>query len=204
MEKWCQYKYCGATLPPLPNAPADLTSEVISYSQIDLSWTDLTDNEDGFIIEQETAGSYSIIATVDANVTSFSCIDLTELTEYTYSVQAFNISGFSDYSNITTATTDSASSTSARQAISGRDLAIHIFPNPFHSSTQIEFSIPGSCLVSLKVYDMSGRELETLVHEKMPGGQHVIMFDGSDLSGGTYFYILHAGDNVESGRFILL
>jgi hypothetical protein len=204
LVKWCQHKYCGAPLPPLPHAPADLTSEVISDSQIDLSWTDLSDNEDGYIIEQETAGSYSTIAIVEANVTSFSCIDLTELTEYTYSVQAFNIAGFSDYSNKTTATTDSGSSTSVRQVISGRELAIHVFPNPFHSSTQIEFSIPGSCLVSLKVYDMSGRELETLVHEKMAGGQHKIMFDASDLSVGTYFYILHAGDHVESGRLILL
>jgi hypothetical protein len=204
LVKWCQYKYCGAPLPPIPNAPADLTSEVISDSQIDLSWTDLSDNEDGYIIEQETAGSYSTIAIVDANVTSFSCIDLTELTEYTYSVQAFNIAGFSDYSNTTTATTDSGSSTSARQAISGREHAIHVFPNPFHSSTKIEFIIPGSCLVSLKVYDMSGRELETLVHEKMAGGNHTIMFDASDLSVGTYVYILHAGDHVESGRFVLL
>jgi hypothetical protein len=204
LVKWCQYKYCGATLPPLPNAPADLTSEVISDSQIDLSWTDLTDNEDGFIIEQETAGSYSIIATVDANITSFSCINLTELTEYTYSVQAFNISGFSDYSNKTTATTEAVSTTSAHQSISNGDLTIQNFPNPFHSSTQFEFSIPVSCLVSLKVYDMSGRKLETLVHEKMPGGRHVILFDGSDLAGGTYFYILHAGDHVESGKFILL
>ena len=59
-------------------------------------------------------------------------------------------------------------------------------------------------MVSLKVYDMSGRELETLVYEKMHGGHHVILFDGSDLAGGTYFYILHAGDHVESGKFILL
>ena len=141
---------------------------------------------------------------MDANITSFSCINLTELTEYTYSVQAFNISGFSDYSNKTTATTEAVSTTSAHQSISNGDLTIQNFPNPFHSSTQFEFSIPVSCLVSLKVYDMSGRKLETLVHEKMPGGRHVILFDGSDLAGGTYFYILHAGDHVESGKFILL
>jgi hypothetical protein len=142
---------------------------------------------------------------VDANVTSFSCTNLTELTEYTYSVQAFNIAGFSDYSNQTTATTEAGSSTSvpSSQQAAGI-LQCMYFPNPFDSSTQFEFSIPGSCLVSLKVYDMSGRELETLVHEKMPGGRHVLLFDGSDLAGGTYVYILHAGDHVESGRFILL
>lgn len=204
LVKWCQHKYCDAALPTLPDAPADLTSEVISHSQIDLSWTDLADNEDGFIIEQETAGSYSIIATVDANVTSYSCTGLTELTEYTYTVQAFNVAGFSDYSNKTKATTDSGSTTSVPQVIGGRDNAIHIFPNPFHSITKIGFSIPESCLVSLKVYDMSGRELETLVHEKMPSGRHEIKFDGSELSAGSYFYILHAGDQVESGRIILL
>ena len=86
LEKWCQYKYCGAQTPPMPHAPVDLTGNVVSSSQIDLSWTDTTSNEDGFIIEQKTSGSYSIVATVDANVTSISSTGLSELTEYSYRV----------------------------------------------------------------------------------------------------------------------
>ncbi len=161
-------------------------------------------DEDGYVIDQKTADSYAVIDSVAANITSFSNNDLRELTEYTYRIRAFNVSGYSDYSNEALATTEAGSSTSAHQSISGRDVVINNFPNPFHSSTRIEYTIPQSCLVSLKVYDLSGRELRTLVQKKMPGGHHVILFDGSHLCGGTYFYILHAGDTLESGKFILL
>ncbi len=202
LETWCQEKYC-ALLPPLPNTPNHLTAEVISSSQINLSWTDHAEDEDGYIIEQKTTDSYALIDTVAADLTSFSNTDLIELTEYTYRVRAINITGSSDYSNEASAITG-ANSTSVYHSKSSRDLVINNYPNPFHSSTQIEYTIPASALVSLKVYDLSGREIRTLVHEKMPEGNHVILFDGSHLSGGTYFYILHAGDSVESGKFILL
>jgi hypothetical protein len=188
----------------MPHAPVDLTGNVVSSSQIDLSWSDTTGNEDGFIIEQKTSGSYSIVATVDANVTSFSSTGLSELTEYSYRVQAFNISGYSEYSNEISATTEANTNTSSKIPSTGNDLMLQNYPNPFHSTTRIEYTIPSSCLVSLKVYDFSGRELTTLVHEQKPEGLHIIIFDGSHLSSGTYYFKLRAGDIIATRKFVLM
>ena len=190
LEHWCQYKYCGSTGPPPPDAPAGLSSDVISFSRIDLSWTDNSENEEGFIIEQKTADSYSIVATVDANVTSFSCTGLSELTEYTYSIQAFNVSGFSDYSNETSATTMAETTTSLTVPDAVSNVILMNYPNPFHLTTRIEYTIPKAGMVSLIVYDMSGREVAKLLSERKQQGTYTTVLNGSTLAGGTYYYRL--------------
>jgi hypothetical protein len=203
MEKWCQYKYCGATTPPLPDAPSGLTANVASYSQIDLSWTDNSVDEEGFIIEQKSEGISSIIATVDANVTSFSSTNLSELTDYRYSIQAYNVSGYSDYSNEVVATTDVNSGTTTAVQGSEKGL-INVYPNPFHSATRIEYSIPVSSLVSLKVFDVLGREVAILVNEKKPKGQYTAFFDGSNLNSGTYYCRILTEGFAQTKKTILM
>jgi endo-1,4-beta-xylanase len=75
------------------------------------------------------------------------------------------------------------------------------YPNPFSSHTTIKFSISESANVSLKIYDMLGKEITTLVNEKLPAGAYSINWnaenaDGSELTYGTYYYRLVAGNNV--------
>ncbi|MBT8387796.1 MAG: endonuclease/exonuclease/phosphatase family protein [Ignavibacteria bacterium] len=84
------------------------------------------------------------------------------------------------------------------------------YPNPFNPSTIIKFTIPftlrgdeGS-FVSLKVYDVLGNEIETLVNEQKPAGSYEIEFSGSDLTCGIYFYQLKYGELMESRKMILL
>ncbi len=204
LERWCQYNYCGASTPPLPNSPTDLTSTVVSFSQIDLSWTDISENEDGFIIEQETAGSYSIIATLEANVTSFSDTDLSASTEYTYRVQAFNISGYSDYSNETIATTEANTTAVSSIPSIGKDLIHKSYPNPFSETTNIGYTILRHCFVSIKVYDSAGRELKTLIEESKQKGHYFATFSGRNLPAGAYYYRICAGNTVETNRMILI
>ena len=62
------------------------------------------------------------------------------------------------------------------------------YPNPFNPATTIKFSLPSQDNVQLKIYDIMGREVETLVNENMQAGIHEIKFDGSNLSSGVYFY----------------
>jgi alpha-tubulin suppressor-like RCC1 family protein/fibronectin type 3 domain-containing protein len=85
------------------NAPSRLTATAISYSQIDLSWQDNSNNEDGFRIERLTfpVTTFLLIATVGQDITSYLDSDLTSFTTYFYRIQAFNtISDTSEYSNI--------------------------------------------------------------------------------------------------------
>jgi len=187
----------------MPNAPTDILAEAVSYDQINLTWTDNAGNEDGFVVEQKTNEIYGVIATVEANTYSSIISGLTELTEYTYRVRAINITGSSAYSNESSAIT-TANTTSVQNSESGRGCELTCYPNPFRETTQISYSIKKDCFVSLKVFDSTGRKLNTIVHEKVPEGNHELIFDGSHLSGGTYYYILHAGDHLESGKFIRL
>ena len=78
------------------------------------------------------------------------------------------------------------------------------YPNPFNPSTKINFSIPKAGFVSLKVYDMLGREVKTLVSEQLSAGEFIADFDGSTLASGTYFYRIQVGDFVEVKKMVLL
>ncbi|UCE67846.1 MAG: right-handed parallel beta-helix repeat-containing protein [Candidatus Zixiibacteriota bacterium] len=78
------------------------------------------------------------------------------------------------------------------------------YPNPFNAYTTIEFTIAEPQNIRLSVYDILGRQVQTLIDEHKQAGTHTITFDASDLSSGVYFYRLQAGDTVESKRMILL
>lgn len=64
------------------------------------------------------------------------------------------------------------------------------FPNPFNPSTNVKFSIPAEGNVKLSVFDITGREVKTLLNAKMITGSYEIAFDGTGISSGVYFYRL--------------
>ena len=81
------------------------------------------------------------------------------------------------------------------------------YPNPFNPVTLIQFSIPSGISpvkVSLKIYDILGREVGTLVNEEKPAGIYKVNFDGSSFASGIYFYRLQAGKFVQARKLILL
>lgn len=78
------------------------------------------------------------------------------------------------------------------------------YPNPFNPVANLEFGILNLGFVSLKVFDVLGKEVKTLVNEIKPAGYYTAQFDGSDLPGGIYFYKLEAGEYSETKRMILL
>ena len=78
------------------------------------------------------------------------------------------------------------------------------YPNPFNSSTNIQFSIPKESFVLLKVYDVLGNEIETLVNQNLPSGTYDMNFDASKLNNGVYFYRLQADGFVQTRKMILL
>ena len=78
------------------------------------------------------------------------------------------------------------------------------YPNPFNPSTTIQYSIKENTLVSLKIYDILGREITTLINEVKTAGIYKVNFDASNLSSGVYFYKLTAGNFIETKKMILL
>jgi photosystem II stability/assembly factor-like uncharacterized protein len=78
------------------------------------------------------------------------------------------------------------------------------YPNPFNPSTTISYALPKTSHVTLKVYDVLGREVETLVNERESIGSHSMTFDGKLLSSGVYFYRLQAGSFTQTKKLILI
>jgi hypothetical protein len=78
------------------------------------------------------------------------------------------------------------------------------YPNPFNPTTVIAYSLPAPAAVTLKVYDLLGREIKTLVNERQNAGQHSMTFDGSNYPSGVYFYRLQAGTYSQTKKLIEL
>ncbi len=78
------------------------------------------------------------------------------------------------------------------------------YPNPFNPTTNIKYSIPKTSLVILKVYNVMGQEVNTLVDEEKAPGTYEVMFNAKNLSSGIYFYTIKAGDFIQTKKMILL
>ena len=78
------------------------------------------------------------------------------------------------------------------------------YPNPFNPSTSIKYTIDSRQFVNLKVYDLLGREVATLVNEDKPSGNYEVNFIANGLSSGVYFYKLVSGNFVETKKMILM
>ena len=78
------------------------------------------------------------------------------------------------------------------------------YPNPFNPVTKFKFSIPVSGNVSIKIFDISGREVTELVNKSMQPGTYEADWDATLFSSGVYFYSLHANDFVQTRKMVLV
>ncbi len=78
------------------------------------------------------------------------------------------------------------------------------YPNPFNPNTIINYELRIRNFVSLKVYDIAGREVDVLVQSHLPAGRHGVKFDGSQFTGGVYYYRITAGQESETRAMILI
>jgi hypothetical protein len=91
-----------------------------------------------------------------------------------------------------------------QQGVPLRFLLEQNFPNPFNPTTQIKFQIANTDHVSLKIFDLLGREVATLVNQPMQAGNHQVSLNATDLASGTYFYRLQSGTNVAVKKLLVV
>ena len=101
-------------------------------------------------------------------------------------------------SQITTGVNESRSGTPTAFSLSQN------YPNPFNPTTTINYQLPMSGQVTLKVFDMLGREIATLVNDNENAGSYSAKFDGSRLASGVYFYRLQAGSFSQTKKLMLV
>ena len=78
------------------------------------------------------------------------------------------------------------------------------YPNPFNPSTKIRYSVPQSSNVMIKIFDILGNEIKTLVDEEKSVGTYEVEFDATGLPSGIYFYSLNAGNYIETKKMVLM
>jgi len=78
------------------------------------------------------------------------------------------------------------------------------YPNPFNPATSISYELQKGGLVSLKIYDVLGKEVADLIHESQDAGVHEVSFDASNLPSGTYLYKIQSGSFVQVRKMLLL
>jgi len=186
--------------------PVELVSFTASQSndQIQLSWITATElNNQGFEIERKTTESWEKIGFVNGNGTTtemqyYSFTDNSGLVNNVYKIyyrlKQIDFDGTYEYSNEVTIELSQPDSYLLNQN----------YPNPFNPSTIISWQLPESKFVTLKIYDVLGNEVASLINEEKPAGNFEVEFNATALSSGIYYYKLVAGDFVDVKKMILL
>ena len=182
--------------------------ELVSFSaeafggNVNLSWITATElNNQGFQIERRNSESaeWTEIGFVNGNGSSteikyYSYTDNSvPVGKYFYRLKQMDFSGGYEYSNEIEVTILQADDFVLNQN----------YPNPFNPSTKISFIIPNSSFVTLKVFDVLGNEVETLINGDISAGSYEIEFNGKNLTSGVYFYNLTAGNFSKTMKMIL-
>ncbi|HLP15408.1 MAG TPA: choice-of-anchor Q domain-containing protein [Bacteroidota bacterium] len=199
------YNTATATANPgtLTSLPVELTSFTASSNgtSVQLKWQTATEvNNYGFDIERQTAGSWTKIGFVAGNGTtnapmSYSYVDATVSGTATYRLKQIDRDGKFEYSREVEA---SAIAVPAVFALSQN------YPNPFNPVTVIGYSIASASNVSLKVFDVLGREVAELVNAHREPGSYTAVFDASPFASGLYFYKLDAGSFSDIKRMSIV
>jgi hypothetical protein len=124
---------------------------------------------------------------------SYSYFDNNELMgSVYYRLKQIDLDGKYDYSNVVEVT-KAVSYTLSQN-----------YPNPFNPTTAITYSVPQSSFVTLKVYNVLGSEVASLVNGVVEAGVHKVNFSGVDLNSGVYFYTIKAGNFSETKKLMLM
>jgi len=184
--------------------PVELTSfsANIFDGAIMLNWQTATEtNNSGFEIERKTStGDWFKIGFVEGNGTttepqaySFTDNNISPAA-YFYRLKQLDFSGVFEYS-------------ASIEVIVSAPLSFELvqnYPNPFNPNTTIEFTIPQASNVSLKIYNLLGQEVRTLVNGIKDAGTHKINFDAKELNSGMYIYKIEAGSFTQVRKMTLL
>lgn len=188
--------------------PVELTSFTVSVvgSNVELLWQTATEtNNSGFDIERKSENSeFSKIGfvpgfgtTTETKSYSFTDAGL-QPGVYTYRLKQVDFNGTFEYSDEVNAHVTAPATFSLDQN----------YPNPFNPSTKISFSLADDANVNLKVYDVLGNEITTLVSKQLPAGTHSYDFNAANINSGVYFYRIEAsglnGNNFSDMKKMML
>lgn len=187
------------------NNPTNLYA-TSSQSKVNLTWQNNSTHSKGVYIQRKLGdiNSTNQFQTVDSvNAAGYSDANVQAGSIYTYRIYAYNDYAQSDFSNTTTVNVV----TSVKDEKIPTEFKLEQnYPNPFNPSTIIGYQLPIRSFVTLKIYDLLGQEVKTLVNDFQDAGQYKVQLLTNDAQwvSGVYFYQLTAGDYVQTRKLMLL
>jgi hypothetical protein len=179
---------------PTGSLPVELTSFSANVNEgtVNLHWTTATEiNNNGFEVQRKVDNEFHTIGFVQGhgtttNIQNYSFVDQNVAAgNYAYRLKQLDYNGTFEYSNVVEV-----------EVLSVKEFTLdQNFPNPFNPSTTINFSLAVDSKVSLKIFDVLGQEVATLVNGQLAAGNHPVSFDASSLNSGVYFYRIDANGN---------
>jgi len=186
---------------PVPVELKSFAATVIGKN-VNLNWSTATEtNNLGFEVQRKSSsGDFAKIAfieghgtTIETQVYSYADKNV-ESGKYSYRLKQVDLNGSFKYSN----------TVEVDVKVPNKFELSQNYPNPFNPTTTISYEIAKETNVSLKVYDVIGNEIATLVNETKPAGSYQVVFDAANLSNGVYFYKIQAGDFNATKKLILM
>lgn len=124
--------------------------------------------------------------------------------DFTGTVNGLNVAGLAEIETIAKISYANLVNVNTGTEIVGEYKLFQNYPNPFNPATKIDYYLPKSGQTSLRIYDMTGKMVATLVNGKMEKGFNSMIFDAKNLPSGVYFYILKSNDFVQSKKMVLI
>ncbi|MBU1099587.1 MAG: choice-of-anchor D domain-containing protein [Bacteroidetes bacterium] len=183
--------------------PCDLEIVLDVNNCASLKWVDNSSMEDGFIVERKTDGEFIVIDTLASNLTTYLDTRLEIGMANIYRVKAFNMDSESEYSD-TVSVTLTLVGLERMEGIPTEYNLFHNYPNPFNPSTVIRYGLPEQANVTLRIYDILGRQIATLIQESQPAGFYEYQWNASEYTSGIYFYLLNAGQGFREIKKMVL
>jgi hypothetical protein len=187
--------------------PVELTSfnSSVTSNIVKLNWSTATEtNNKGFNVERKYAnGDWKTVGFVKGNgstteISKYSFTDKVDFGKYSYRLQQVDFGGSFEYSK-----------TINVEAVAPKVFSLEQnYPNPFNPSTVIRFNLAADSKVVVKIFNIIGQEVKTLVNNNYSAGQHSVTFNAANLNSGVYFYKMEAkgkdGSSFSSTKKMIL
>ncbi|MFN0158087.1 MAG: T9SS type A sorting domain-containing protein [Bacteroidota bacterium] len=212
MSGFSEFGIGGTSDNPLPIQLSSFTGVVVSDSEVRLDWTTASEtNNYGFHVQKSFSQPDNFQTIANSFVPGHGTTNVPQQYTFTdngagtggwyYRLEQIDLDGTTHYTDAILV--DVLSSVDNPQAPLAFSLGQN-YPNPFNPSTTISFSLAQGAMASLRVYNVIGQEVATLLNETMPAGRHEVAFDASALPSGLYVYRLQAGEHSETRKLMLM
>ncbi|MDZ7288769.1 MAG: T9SS type A sorting domain-containing protein [candidate division KSB1 bacterium] len=190
--------------------PTGLKLQRTGLNEITLTWRDNSNVEDGYVIERKLSAetSFAVIDTLKGSGDKYVDKNVQQGQTYVYRIKAYKDSAESGYSNeasiFVTGIQEEESGEIPTEYSMSQNYPNPFGRSPFNPATAIRFALPKATPTKITIHDLLGKEIMTLVNDKLPAGFHKIELDLGNLPSGVYLYRIQSGEFIQSKKMILL